>query len=145
MRSGFIVTRTDGAVREGLGYENGATIAANFARAGYDLIVFEYCFEGHAHVRRFLDAYAGPARVFLFTLWAPLAVVERRESTRAGRRRLGDRVTECYRAMESHLGELGDVVDATGGPLALAALIDQRSVAGIGLCSPSRCRVVRTF
>ncbi len=41
----FIVTRVPGAVRAGLGYENGATIAANYLRGGYELVVFEYCFE----------------------------------------------------------------------------------------------------
>jgi hypothetical protein len=130
----FIVARVPGAVREGLGYENGATIAANYLRGGYELVVFEYCFEERAHVERFLDAYTGPAPVFLFTLWAPLALVERRESARAGRRRLGERVPDCYRAMEEHLAELGDLVDATGDPYDIAALIDERTLAGTGLC-----------
>ncbi len=135
--AGFIVNRVPGTVGEGLGYENGATIAANFVRAGYDLVVFEHCFEEHAHVKRFLDAYTGAAAVFLFTLWAPLAVVERRERARVGRRRLGDRVAACHAAIEEHLGELGDVVDATGDPVDVAALIDRRSLAGAGLCGPA--------
>ena len=54
-------------------------LAANYIRGGYDLVVFESCFEKRRHVQRFLGAYAAPAPVFLFTLWAPLAVVERRE------------------------------------------------------------------
>jgi predicted ABC-type ATPase len=108
--AGFVVNRSPGSVQQRLGYENGATIAANYIRGGYDLVVFEYCFEERRHVERFLDAYTAPAPVFLFTLWAPLAVVLRRESARAGRQRLGDRVTECYQAMVRGLGELGDVV-----------------------------------
>jgi hypothetical protein len=128
----FIVTRTPGAVRQGLGYENGATIAANYIRGGYDLVVFEYCFEERQHVERFLDVYTAPAPVFLFTLWAPLAVVERRERERRGRSRLGERVVACYRAMEGHLGELGEVVEAIADPADIAELIDRRSRADAG-------------
>jgi hypothetical protein len=83
--AGFIVNRTPGAVRQGLGYVNGATLAANYIRGGYDLVVFEYCFEERRHVQCFFDAYAAPAAVFLFTLWAPLAIVEQRERARDGR------------------------------------------------------------
>jgi predicted ABC-type ATPase len=50
----FIVTRVDGSVRQGLGCVNGATIAANYVRAGYDLVGFEYVFEHPRHVQRFL-------------------------------------------------------------------------------------------
>ena len=73
-------------VAAGLGYENGATIAANFVRAGYDLVVFEYCFEEHGHVS--VSSTRTPRRRrFLFTLWAPLRGGRARERARAGRRR----------------------------------------------------------
>lgn len=133
--AGFIVTRTPGAVREGLSYENGATIAANYVRAGYDLVVFEYCFEERGHVKRFLDAYAAAAPVFLFTLWAPLVVVEERERARAGRSRLGERVAACHRAMAARLDELGEVVEALAPPPEIAELIDRRSHAGKDVCA----------
>jgi predicted kinase len=123
----FIVTRVDGAVETGLGYVNGATIAANFVRAGYDLVVFEYCLESPAHVRRFLDAYAAAAPVSLFTLWAPFDVVVEREQDRVGRPPLGARVEACYRSIESNLGELGHVVQNVGPPEEVAAVIDELS------------------
>ena len=116
-------------MRPGLGYENGATIAANFVRAGDDLVVFEYCFEERRHVQRFLDAYAAPAPVFLFTLWAPLAVVEARERARNGRSPLGERVAACHRAMAARLDELGEVVEALAAPPQIAELLDRRSLA----------------
>lgn len=59
----------------GLGYKNGAVIAANFIDAGYDLVVFEYVFEHPAFVDRFLTSYRAAASVHLFTLWAPLRVI----------------------------------------------------------------------
>jgi predicted ABC-type ATPase len=130
--AGFVVNRSPGSVQQGLGYENGATIAANYIRGGYDLVVFEYCFEERRHVERFLDAYTAPAPVFLFTLWAPLAVVEERERARAGRSRLGERVAACHRAMEQRLDELGDVIEAVAAPMALGELIDRRSLATAG-------------
>ena len=127
--AGFIVTRDLAAVRTGMGYENGATLAANFVRAGYDLVVFEYCFEQPAHLSRFLDAYDGPAPVSVFTLWAPLAVVQARETSRAGRDPLGDRVAACHRTMERHLAGLGEVVAADAPAAEIAELLDRRSSA----------------
>ncbi len=123
----FIVTRAPGAVHAGLGYENGATIAANYVRAGYDLVVFEYCFEERRHVQRFLDAYTAPAPVFLFTLWAPLAVVAEREAARNGRSPLGERVAACHREMAARLGELGEVIEALAVRVEIAELLDRRS------------------
>jgi chloramphenicol 3-O-phosphotransferase len=123
----FIVTRVEGAVETGLGYVNGATIAANFIRAGYDLVVFEYCLESAAHVRRFLDAYDAAAPVSLLTLWAPLDVVVERERERVGRTPLRERVEAGYRAMESSLGELGHIVQNVGPPEDVAALLDELS------------------
>jgi predicted ABC-type ATPase len=133
--AGFIVTREPGMVRQGLAYANGATIAANYARAGYDLVVFECCFEERGHVQRFLDAYTAAVQVFLFTLWAPLAVVKEREQARAGRPRLGERVVTCHRAMAARLDELGEVVEALAPPQQIAELLDRRSRAGEGACA----------
>jgi chloramphenicol 3-O-phosphotransferase len=106
----FIVTRREGSVRGGLGYRNGATIATNFIDAGYDLVVFEYVFESPGALEQFATAYAGGAPVHLYTLWAPLEVIRRRERARAGRRPLGKRLEECYRAIDGHLYELGQVI-----------------------------------
>jgi chloramphenicol 3-O-phosphotransferase len=125
----FPVTRTP-HVERGLGYVNGATVAANLLRGGYELVVFDYCFEHPRHVSRFLAAYAGAAPVHLVTLWAPLGVVRARERDRPGRRRLGRRVEEAYAAMAAELAGLGTAVDATDPPTMLAARIDALTAAG---------------
>ena len=122
------MTRDDLAVELGLAYVNGATLAANSIRAGYELVVFEYCFEAARHVQRFLDAYDAEAPVSMFTLWAPLGTVVER----AGRRvdqfgRSDDRVEACYRSMESNLAELGEVVDNLAAPEDVAARLDALS------------------
>lgn len=106
----FIVTRREGSVRGGLGYRNGATVATNFIDAGYDLVVFEYVFESPGALEHFVAAYVGEAPVHLFTLWAQLEVIRRRERARAGRRPLGGRLEECYRAIDEHLDEFGQVI-----------------------------------
>ena len=126
----FIVSRVPGAVEQGLGYANGALLAASYIRAGYELVVFEYCFEHPRHVGRFLDAYAGWAPVSVFTLWAPLEVIEERERTRTGRRRLEGRVEECYRSMEANLTELGQTIQTDGPPEQVAERIDAITASG---------------
>jgi hypothetical protein len=127
--AGFVVTRDLDSVRTGMAYENGAALAANYVRAGYDLVVFEYCFEEPAHLRRFVDAYDGPASVSVFTLWASLAVVSAREATRLRRDPLGDRVAACHATMQEHLSELGEVVPADAPAAEVAELLDRRSSA----------------
>jgi NAD(P)-dependent dehydrogenase (short-subunit alcohol dehydrogenase family) len=122
--AGFIVTREPETVERGLGYVNGATIAANHVRAGYDLVVFEYVFEETGHVQRFLDAYDARAPVHLFTLWAELAVVQARARGADRRRRSSERVTACYEAIEANLGSLGIAVDNAGDPYAVAAKLE---------------------
>jgi len=81
----FVVSRVDGMVAGGLGYRNGAVVAANFIEAGYDLVVFEYVFERPSNVDYFLDSFRPPVPVHLFTLWAPLHIVMEREQTRPDR------------------------------------------------------------
>jgi chloramphenicol 3-O-phosphotransferase len=71
------------------------------------LAVFEYCFEVRGHVQRFLAAYTASAPVFLFTLWAPLAVVEARERARNGRSPLGERVAHCHSAQLADSNAVG--------------------------------------
>jgi chloramphenicol 3-O-phosphotransferase len=109
----FIVTRQDGAVRQGLGFLNGASIVTNFVEGGYDLVVFDFVFEKPHGLDVFRSGYFGAAPVHLFTLWADLDRVIDRERSRPGRERLGQRVTDCYRTMEQHLGSLGCVIDTS--------------------------------
>ena len=129
----FIVRRVEGEVALGLGYVNGATVASNFVEAGYDLVVYEYCFEREANVTRFLEACTRLADVFLFTLWAPLEVVQQREASRPGRARLGRRVLDCHETMARGLDHLGQVVDCRDAPDAVAARIDQLTMDSCGL------------
>jgi chloramphenicol 3-O-phosphotransferase len=103
----FIVSRVEGTVAGGLGYTNGATVAASFVEAGYDLVIFAYVFERRANVDHFLATFGPPVPVHLFTLWAPLHVIMERERTRPDRKRLGRRVAACYRAIEQDLDQLG--------------------------------------
>lgn len=125
--AGFIVSRRDGDVRLGLGYESGGLLASNYVDAGYDLVVFEYCFERGDHIQRFLSFYTGAATVSVFTLWAPLEVVQQREAQRSGRRRLEDRVRECYETMAANLSDLGEAVEDTEDPAIVAAKLDDLS------------------
>ena len=99
---------------------NGATLAANYLPRGIRLVVFEYCFEHPRHGQRFLDAYNAAAPVSLFTLWAPLELVQERERGRDGPRRLGDRVEACYRSMHANLDGLGRVLDNLDAPERIA-------------------------
>ena len=129
----FIIRRVEGEVALGLGYVNGATVASNFVEAGYDLVVFEYCFEREGDVARFLDACTCSADVFMFTLWAPLAIVQEREASRPDRAPLRGRVIDCYETMGGGLGRLGQVVDCRDAPEAVAARIEQLTMDSCGL------------
>jgi RimJ/RimL family protein N-acetyltransferase len=142
---GFIVRR-DAAVATGLGYRNGATIVGNFIAGGYDLVVFDYVFEGPAGVEMFLGAYTASAPVHLFTLWADLPTVLAREAQRHDTRRpLGDRVRACHAAMERHLDELGEILDTSRRDVrAVAAEICRRACAGSGLIHPGSEAALRT-
>lgn len=112
----FVVSRVDGAVRGGLGYVNGATVATNFVEAGYDLVVFEFVFERPSHVDRFVSALSAPVAVHLFTLWAPLETVLARERSRPNREPLGDRVAACYETMAENLAMLGARIETARMP-----------------------------
>jgi hypothetical protein len=128
----FIVGRRDGDVRLGLGYEGGGLLASNYLDAGYELVVFEYCFERPEYIERFLAAYTGSAPVSVVTLWVPLDVVSLLEENRGGRRRLGTRVRECYETMRANLADLGVVVEADGDPADVAATVDRLVSAPLG-------------
>lgn len=109
----FMITRRSADVRQGLGYRNGASVASNFIKAGYELVVFEYVFETPAGIDSFCEAYDADAPVHFFTLWAPLDVVVARARERQRHPGLGNRVEACYRAVASSLGQLGPVVDTS--------------------------------
>ena len=131
----WIIKRTDNEVADGLGYKNGAMAAANYLRGGYDLVVFDYVFEHPGHVHRFLEHVGSDLTgdVFLFTLWAPREVVLERERVRPGRDPLGQRVNDCYTAIEAELPRLGCRIDNVGEtPGEVAARILALCEAGTG-------------
>jgi hypothetical protein len=107
----FVVSRKAGAVQQGLGYRNGATVAGNFVAGGYDLVVFEYVFEKPGAIDHFTSAYRVHAPVFFFTLWASLPTVRDRERGRPGREPMGQRVDACWRQIDQHLDRLGHVIE----------------------------------
>ena len=132
----FIVTREVCAVATGLAYVNGATVAANFVEAGYDLVVVEFVFEEPRFVRRFLDAFRLTTPVYLFTLWASLETVTIRERTRPNRDRLGDRVVACYETIARNRDALGIFIDTEETtPEMIADAIFHQSAEGVGLVS----------
>jgi chloramphenicol 3-O-phosphotransferase len=93
-------------------YRAGATLAAAYLDMGAPRVIFEYVFEGPSQVELFRRAVPS-LPVYLFTLWAPLEVIQAREEQRPNRRRLGGRVEGCYRALEANLEQLGVVVPTT--------------------------------
>jgi chloramphenicol 3-O-phosphotransferase len=130
----FIVSRQAGAVSTGLAYVNGASIAANFVEAGYELVVFDFVFERGEYVDRFLRTFSLAVPVHLFTLWAPLETVAARERLRSDRDRLGDRVVACYETITRNRDALGIFIDTEGAtPEAIADTIFHQTTAGIGL------------
>lgn len=108
----FVVRRESGAVPNGMTYAAGAVLADLYLTAGYDLVVFEFVFSNGGNVARFREALTTDVPVRLLTLWAPLDIVQARESARSDRERLGERVTECWRELHSNLEQLGTLVDA---------------------------------
>jgi predicted kinase len=132
----FIVTMEDGTVEGGLGYRNAATLASNFLSAGYDLIVVDYVFEHPRYLDHFMERAPQDVPMHLFTLWAPLPLIEQRERTRPDRKRLGDRVRACYASMHNNLDQLGCVVmNKDIEPATLAKKIWTAAEAGQGLIS----------
>lgn len=124
----FVVSRVDGAVRDGLGYINGATVAANFVEAGYECVVFEFVFEQPSQVDRFVSAFRLPFPIHLFTLWAPLEMVLARERSRQNREPLGERVAACYEAMAQNLDRLGTRIEIGAMPPEAVARMIRRLV-----------------
>ncbi len=134
----FVVTREPGSVDQGLGYVGGAALADVFLEAGYELVVFEFIFSQYQHVDRFLHAMRSDVPVHLLTLWAPLAIVVKREARRPHRERLGSRVTECWQELAANISELGALVDASRPPDDVTADVARRVEAGEALIHKTR-------
>lgn len=92
-------------------YRAGATLACKYLQMGAPRVLFDYCFLRPGHLRYFAEELPLGVPMRVFTLWAPLATVQTRERSRAGRSPLGAAVQECHAEMERHLGDLGTTVD----------------------------------
>ncbi len=106
----FIVNRTD-KVKGRLGYENGASLIHNFLDAGYEQIIFEYIFPSQEQIEYFIQELSNEEDISVFTLWAQLETIEKRERERSERNPLGKQVSRCYNDMSVYLDEFENVID----------------------------------
>ncbi|GEM_PF-2045979 len=77
-------------------------------------VLFEYIFTSRSQVQTFCRCLSPGTPVHLFTLWAPLKLVQDRESSRPNRAPLGYRLLDTYAAMERSLDQLGTLLNNTG-------------------------------
>jgi hypothetical protein len=79
---------------------------------GATRVVFEYCFLAPRHVAYFTDRLDEHVDdVSLFTLWAPLGVIQQRERGRIFREALAVKVEECWSEIAANRAALGEFVD----------------------------------
>jgi predicted kinase len=91
-----------------------AVLAKTYLAMGAARIVVDYVFLRRSHVAYFRDAFGSPETpLHMFTLWAPLDVVQSRERRRVARSPLGDAVEECRNEIERNQAILGDFIDTT--------------------------------
>ena len=135
---GFVRTRTDETTSpRRLACSAAAQLAGLYLDAGYELVVFEHLLLNNEQLWHFLDSYQGRAPVHLLCLWAPLAVVERRDQARPAPERFGQRLRSAWNLLHSCGEQVGERVDATGTPAkALAAVADRLARDGGLVLSP---------
>ncbi len=81
---------------------------------GAPLVIVDYVFSRRSHGDALVALGASPPVVVsVFTLWARLDVVMHRESQRAGRERMGERVEEVWSELWAHRDELGAFIDTS--------------------------------
>jgi hypothetical protein len=100
-------------------------------------VVVDYVFMRGQHVSCFHEAFACPVTpVHMFTLRAPLHVVQARERERVGRSPLGQAVEDCWREIECNVALLGESIDAGTTSAAEVAATIARAVARRGASTP---------
>lgn len=102
-------------------YRAGAALALSYLEMGATRVIFDYVFTRPEQIALFRDGLSPEVRIRVFTLWAPLPVVLRREATRVGREPLGGRVTETHAEMKTNLDRLGTIITNEGN---LAKAVD---------------------
>lgn len=104
--------------REHLGggstFRAAAVLAQTYLEMGAPRVVVDYCFLRRSHLDYFREASGSPAPpIHMFTLWAPLDVVQQREQRRIGRSPLGPAVEGCWHEIESNRAIIGTFIDNT--------------------------------
>ena len=130
----------DAATHLGAGstYRAAATLVAAYRGMGAERVIFDYCFLDERHLAHFRDGLAPGTEIRIVTLWAPLAVVERREQGRSedpvsGRSPLREKVAECWHRIEANRAALGEFVDASRASVEeLASRLDAAWDAPVG-------------
>lgn len=102
--------------REHLGggstYRAAAVLARTYLAMGAARVVVDYVFLRSSHVVYFQEAFDCPGTsVYMFTLWAPLEVVQSRERERVERSPLGPAVEECWNEIQRNRSVLGEFID----------------------------------
>ena len=123
----IVVSRAEPpTVTLGLAFVGAAALTDVFLDAGYELVVVDFVFEHHRHIRRYADALASAVPIIAVTLWAPLDIVERRHAERPGPPLSADSAERSWNAMAAQLDQLGAVIDASGTiEQTLAAINDE--------------------
>jgi predicted kinase len=104
--------------REHLGggstYRGAAALAIAYLGMGATRIVVDYVFLRRSHVAYFRESLGSlDVPQSMFTLWAPLDVVQSRERGRVARSPLGAAVEECWNEIENNKAILGEFIDTT--------------------------------
>ncbi len=107
----WIVNRDSQDLVRGLTYINGGACCQNYAKAGYEFVVFDYVFTKKSHVERFIENCGMRDSCFLFTLIAPLPVIKQREQLRPNREPLGEAVDIAYDEIVKNKADLGTFID----------------------------------
>lgn len=125
----WIVNRDSEDLARGLTYINGGACCQNYAKAGYQFIVFDYVFTKKNHVEQFIENSGMRDCCFLFTLIAPLQIIKQREgfpqeffsskkilvgareALRSNRQPLGKAVDIAYNEIINNKADLGTFID----------------------------------
>jgi hypothetical protein len=96
-------------------YRAAAALSLEYLGMGAPRVIFDYVFCRPSHLAHFVDRLGGltATRLFMFTLWAPLDLVQRRELGRSGRALLGLRVDDCWDEIAANRLVLGEFVDTS--------------------------------
>ena len=105
-------------------YRAAGPLAVAYLGMGAFRVLFDYVFLRRSHVEHFRRSVHDPGAVIsMFTLWAPLDVIQRRERGRPNRRSLGTAVRERWEEIDANRADLGEFIDTTAGDAAAVAAV----------------------